>query len=488
MDRRYQKQGRPDRRFDKPGSSNKPYNNPNKPYNKKGFDQKKLEDSARRVVLDALSAVTQAKAYAQLALSDQLRKSTISPEDKRLATNIFYSTLENLIRIDYVLAQLIERMPDAYTRDILRMAVAQMLFMDRLPDHAIVDQAVKQTKKGGRDGFAGVVNGTLRNLIRRRDAGEIAYPNPEEDPVLYLSVMNSVPEHIVRRLIEQYGEAFAREILEYKADERVETLRTNYTLMDADAFLTYAEKRKWVYEKTELPGVITVKGAGDLTADYDFQKGLFSVQGIGSMLSALALEPSGAKHYLDACAAPGGKTALIAEKMGGSGRVQAWDIRPHRVELIQATVKRLRLDNVRAMERDARTDREELHGTFDGVLIDAPCSGLGVMLNKPDIKYRVTEEDFASLPTVQSELLNACAKYVAPGGLLVYSTCTIIAEENERQIEAFLRAHPEFEPERSNTFLPERLRDNYRDGMIQLHAHRDHAEGFFIARLRRRRA
>ena len=241
-------------------------------------------------------------------------------------------------------------------------------------------------------------------------------------------------------------------------------------------------------DKATVPGAYHLLRPGDLTSDPEYKMGAFTVQGEGSMLAAYAMEPRAAGNYLDACAAPGGKSALMAEQMQNTGRIQAWDVHSHRVALIKATQKRLRLDNLRAAERDASVYRPELEAAFDGVLIDAPCSGLGVMHDKPDIKYRVTEEDLSSLCVLQAKILDACAAYVAPGGLLVYATCTILKDENERQVRAFLMRHSEYEPETHNGFLPESLQADSVDGMIQLQAYRWNAEGFFIARLRRRRS
>jgi len=191
---------------------------------------------------------------------------------------------------------------------------------------------------------------------------------------------------------------------------------------------------------------------------------------------------------LDACAAPGGKTACLAEQMGGTGRVHAWDIHEHRVELIRNMVKRLRLYNVRPAIRDAAILREDLIQTMDAVLIDAPCTGFGVMLNKPDVKYRQTAESVESLVKLQRAILDACCQYVKPGGTLVYATCTILPEENAGQVQWFLEAHPEFEPDGDGlrAALPDFVRDRIDGCMLQLQAHRDLGEGFFIARMKRR--
>ncbi len=447
---------------------------------------KTLGPDARRIALDALIEVTASGAFSTLALDAGLRKSRIDPLDKRLATNIFYTALENQIRLEYALSQFVERMPDRQTKCVLLIAAAQLLLMDKIPDYATVDAAANQARAIERSQYVPLVNGALRSLIRARDGGALNWPD-RTDPLKYLSVMHSLPEPLAARLIADWGLDEAERIIAYRPGARVATVRPNLTRMDAARFEDYGQEKGWRLEKASVPNAYHLPRPGDLAGDPDFKMGLFTIQGEGSMLAALALEPKRAGNYLDACAAPGGKSALIAEIMQQTGRVQAWDVHPHRVELIQTTKKRLRLDNLRAVERDASVPRPDLEGVFDGVLIDAPCSGLGVMHDKPDIKYRVTEEDLAALVALQARILDACAPFVAPGGLLVYATCTVLKDENERQVRAFLARHPQYEPEPSAAFLPERLRAGYQDGMIQLQAYAWNAEGFFIARMRRRR-
>jgi 16S rRNA (cytosine967-C5)-methyltransferase len=213
---------------------------------------------------------------------------------------------------------------------------------------------------------------------------------------------------------------------------------------------------------------------------------MFSIQGEGSMLAALAVEAKPGMNVLDACAAPGGKSALLCEMMSGTGRVYAWDVHEHRVELIRAAGRRLKLYNLRPVVRDARTPYEPFEAFLDAVLVDAPCSGLGVMADKPDLRLRFSETDEKDLLKLQREILTNCAKLVKVGGLLVYSTCTILPEENEDQVLDFLAHNPQFALEQSASYLPESFRPRAKDGMIQLFQHRDGVEGFFIARMRRK--
>jgi 16S rRNA (cytosine967-C5)-methyltransferase len=220
--------------------------------------------------------------------------------------------------------------------------------------------------------------------------------------------------------------------------------------------------------------------------DAGFVGGKFSIQSESSMMAAMAVEPKRGMQILDCCAAPGGKSCLMAELMGGSGRVQAWELHEHRTELITAQVKRLGLENVRPMTRDAAVVRLDLEGTMDAVLLDAPCSGLGVMSDKPDVKYRVTPESVQELTGIQASLLDAVAPYVREGGTLVYSTCSMLKCENVQQVEAFLARHPEFEIDKLPESIPEKFRQHYGVG-LQLLPHRDGVEGFYIARMRRSR-
>ena len=454
-------------------------------YKKEGKSAKLVSRmDARRLALNALADVTRANAYAGLALDKALRSSTLPPEEKRLATSIFYSAVENLLRIDYILKQFVEHMPEPIVEDILRIAAAQLLFMDKQPDHAVVDEAVKQARAFRGEGYTALVNGALRNLIRARDDKTIAYPDPAVRPIQALAVEYSVPEPLVKRLVDDYGIEFARELLAYRPDERWETLRPNRMMMDDNQFSAYLTGRGWEHQPGPVPGSFRVRAAGDLPSDPDYRRGLFSIQGASSMLAAMAVKPQRGMRILDACAAPGGKACLMAEMMSGTGRVYAWDLHEHRVELIRAAKRRLKLDNLRPAAHDASVFRPEMaEEKLDAVLIDAPCSGLGVMINKPDIKYRQNDQTIAGLVEIQRNILEACCQYVKVGGALVYSTCTILPEENVRQVERFLRDHGEFKLDTDMGYLPHALSDKAENGMLQLYAHRDGREGFFIARM-----
>lgn len=445
-------------------------------------------ENPRRTALHVLQDVTRGGAYASLALSKRLRDARLPKRDEALVSELVYGTLERQITLDYFLDKLMERPDiDALVRDILRMGAYQILYLTRVPDSAAVDESVKLARQMDRDAFGGLVNGVLRNIVRQKD--DLPWPDRDNDPAHWLSVRESLPEWIAQRLIDAYGMEEAEAIAGYRPDERrIIVRRTKDKLSPAD-FEAKMTESSWDWTPGRLPNTYSVTGIGDIGMDKAFLSGLYSVQGEGSQLCAMAVTPGRATSVLDACAAPGGKSALLSEMMNGTGRIYAWDIHDHRVELIRGMVKRLRLDNVRPATRDATVVREDLVGTMDAVLLDAPCSGLGVMLQKPDVKLRQTPESVAAMVETQAALLDACCQYVRPGGTLVYSTCTILPEENGEQIKAFLERHPEFEPDDAGlrAAMPDFVRDHIRSGTLQLQAHRDGMEGFYIARMKKRK-
>jgi len=429
--------------------------------------------------------VVRAGAYSTLALGKRLRDCRLSPVDKRLATELFYGALEKRVAISYLLDQFLKSQPEATIQDVLHIAAYQILYMDRVPARAACDEAVKQAKALGYDQLSGFVNGVLRGLSRAKEEGAIRYPD-ESDKLLKLSVECSVPLPLLARLVAAFGEDEALKLLTPSRAARDMSVRPNLMRFEDQQFEAYLERRKIAFTRGIAPHSYRVRGAGALINDADFLGGLFTIQGEGAMLAALATGARAGMEILDACAAPGGKSALLAEMMRGSGRVRAWDIAEHRVALISATAKRMRLDNIRPALRDAAEARDEFTARFDAVLLDVPCSGLGVMHDKPDIKLNFRDEEVASLVKLQRDIIGACCGYVRPGGLLVYATCTMLPEENSGQVGAFLEAHPEFQPDCGDDWLPEALRARFVNGMIQLLPHIDGTEGFFIARMRRR--
>ena len=456
-----------------------------RPYAPKPAPDKNAPSSqSRRVALEIFQDVIHKDAYAALSLDDRLKNANLSQLDKRFCASIVYRTLENLIRIDYALGFFLKDADnlDDTVRDILRISACQLLFHDRIPENAVVDEAVKLTRGAGKEGLTGLTNAVLRNMIRGKD--EIKWPEKSEG-ARYLSILYSVPLWLAEKLTRAYGAEEAESICAYRSAAHYTVIRPNLMkLSDAD-FEALLQKKVWEVEKGAVAHAYRVRLAAEIARDRDFLSGNFSIQGESSMLAAQAVDARRGMQILDCCAAPGGKTAYLAETMMGTGRVYAWDVHPHRVALIRAAASRLGLENVRPVVRDASVLKDDLIGTMDAVLLDAPCSGLGVMDNKPDIKLRATEESIRELTELQEKLLDACCQYVKKGGALVYSTCSMLPEENGEQIGRFLSRHPEFRLDQLPSSIDRRFADRMGASGLQLLPHRDGVEGFFIARMKK---
>ncbi|MDI9520713.1 MAG: 16S rRNA (cytosine(967)-C(5))-methyltransferase RsmB [Bacillota bacterium] len=474
-----------ERRYGRPASAPAPAAGS---YSLKSKDKERpepiLSQDARQAALLVLNRVLSDGAYASLSLDEVFSNMRLIQKDKRLAAVIVYKTVEDLLKLDYALGKFLQDAEalNGKIRNILRLSACQILLMDKIPDFAAVNEAVELTRANGFEEMTGLVNGVLRSLIRSKD--DLAWPEPDSPD--YVSVTYSIPQWLADTIMSGYPKDVAEQIIAYRNPDHVTTIRRNRVLTSKEEIRALLDKKVWEVKDGQLEDVFYVKGASDIAKDTDFLAGRFSIQGEGSMLSVLALSPEVGMTVLDCCAAPGGKTCYMAELMQNTGRVHAWDVHEHRVDLIYAQAERLRLYNIRPAVRDSSVYLKRFDQTMDAVLLDAPCSGTGVMDNKPDIKYRLTAEGLAELVTLQAQLLETNARYVKSGGILVYSTCSILPQENEEQIKAFLSAHPEFVLDELPASFPERFAQHQGDHGIQLLPHRDGVEGFFIARLKRK--
>ena len=438
---------------------------------------------ARMCALRALYEVYYSGAYANLALDQQLKTALLSDEDRRLCTGMFYLCVEKRKKIEYILAPFVKAAPDDVIVCILHLAAAQMLFMDRIPPHAAVNEAVNQAKAYKKDEAAGFVNGVLRSVLRAKEAGELHLPTREDGIETYLETEYSASPYTVEALISAFGPDEAEQLLAWRPQERFETIRPNLLRWCDEELEAWLQKNEIRFERSQVPHAYRVYRAGSLVQTPEYEKGLFSIQGESAILAALAVSPRRGMNILDACAAPGGKAALMGEEMQGSGRVYCWDLHEHRVELMKKNARRLGLDNLRCVPRDASLLKDDILRTMDAVLVDAPCSGLGVMADKPDIRQHFTKDRLLEICKLQQKLLDACCEYVRPGGRLVYSTCTILPQENEERVHAFLLSHPDFKLEEDADYLPEALRAKCEGGLLKLRQDKDELEGFFIARM-----
>ena len=440
---------------------------------------------ARAAAYRAIVDVLEHEAYTAMAVNRVLSETTMSAADRGLCTALTYGTLENLLCIDHILSSYLEDMSglDPHALIILRMAICQKNWMDRIPDNAIADEAVKLARSVGLESMTGLVNGVIRAFLRNEK--EITWP---EDEFERLALTRSVPLWLARQLETHYGKEDAVKMLEYRPTEHGIVLRPNMMQLNDQAFQQLLDKKAWAVRPGHVPHAWYADGVMQLSRDTDYRNGMFSVQGEASMTCAELTGVKPGMQVLDCCAAPGGKTAYMAEMMQGTGRIFALGVHPHRVALLEAAVKRLRLDNVRPQLYDATRFKEDWTERFDVCLLDAPCTGLGEWHQKPDIVFGMTPESVTGLTAVQQALLDNCARYVRRGGRLVYATSSILPEENEMQVRAFLERHPEYAAEE----IPASIRALYPAGArpgslgLQLLPGLDGDEGFYMAALKRK--
>lgn len=447
--------------------------------------------TAREVALRALRDVDAKAAYINLALDAHLAKSKLEGRDRGLATELAYGATRRRNTIDYAISQVATRPLDAidpWIRNILREAVYQLMYMERIPASAAVDEAVELAKQYGHTGVAKFVNGVLRNLIRRLPT--MQWPDPAAEPVAALSVTHSHPAWLVESWLDQFGQEEAVRLMESANQVPPLTIRVNRLKATREQVMEALAAEGVTAEPTpHSPDGLIIHGlnsASYLDRLKAMKQGLFTVQDESSMLVGPVLNPQPGWTVLDVAAAPGGKTTHIAELMGNEGRVIAIDIHPHKVDLIAQNAKRLGVKIIEGICADARQIGEQMPAMADAVLCDVPCSGLGTLSRRPDARWRKTPEEIAGLLPVQAAILESAAKAVKPGGVLIYSTCTIEPHENQERVAAFLAAHPEFQRDDIRPYLPQSLAADSGPGYIQLLPHRHGTDGFFIARLRRR--
>ena len=435
--------------------------------------------TGREAALQVLTACRKLDAW-----SDGSLKAAVKGMDRReaaFATRLTYSVLQNRALLDFYLSQYCTQSFDKlepFVRDVLRLGACQILLMDRVPDSAAVSEAVDMVKRHKRQRAAGFVNAVLRNLSRNRDAlPEI----PGDDPVEYLSIRYSHPKWLVEKLICILGREQAEEFLRLDNEAVPMTIQRNTLKCTADELLELlraagatATPHSWLADCWE------VTGTGDLEQFEAFQNGLFQVQDAAAKTAALAAGAKPGDRVLDVCAAPGGKTFACAMAMENRGEIISCDIHAHKLELIERSAARLGIECVKTELADGRENRAEWNEQFDLVVCDVPCSGLGIIRKKPDIRYK-DPGPMQGLPKVQRAILENACRYVKSGGVLLYATCTILPEENDCVVNDFLAIHSEFRKE------PFRLVEGQEetDGSLTLWPQRHSTDGFYLCKMRK---
>ncbi|HEY2492617.1 MAG TPA: 16S rRNA (cytosine(967)-C(5))-methyltransferase RsmB [Paenibacillus sp.] len=445
--------------------------------------------TARELAVDVLTRVEQEGAYSNLQLNAGLQRASLIREDAALATELVYGTISRLNTLDYFLNRYVSKGMDKlqpWVRSVLRMSLYQLLYLDRIPPHAVVNEAVNIAKKRGHQGISGMVNGVLRNILRNKE--ELVIPE-NLSAANRISLQHSHPKWLVKRWIELYGETVAEQICAANNEPPSVSVRVNTTMISREKMLEAMLESGMDAAPSPLTSEgILVKSGGNMALTDWYRDGLLSVQDESSMLVGTAVGPVSGMRVLDCCAAPGGKSAHIAEIMKDEGQVVANDLYPHKQNLIREQAERLGLESIETVVGDALELKDKYsEASFDRILLDAPCSGLGVIRRKPDLKWVKTPEDIQGIAALQYELLETVAPLLQVGGILVYSTCTIEPEENERLVARFLDNHPQFgapteEPSSWDDLQKIALP---RGGGMQILPYHFGSDGFFIARIQR---
>ena len=425
----------------------------------------------RELVLDMLLQITRDGEYSHIVIKNVLDKyQYLDKRERAFITRVVNGTLERMIEIDYIINQFskvkVNKMKPVI-RTILRSSVYQMKYMDSVPDSAICNEAVKLAGKRGFVNLKGFVNGVLRNISRNLD--KVNYPD-EKDKAVYISVKYSLPEWLVKQWLKTYDEETVKGIGSAFLEEKPLTVRFNEHKVQKSELIAILQKEGvTVKEVPEVPCALYLSGYDHLSALPSFCDGLYQVQDLSSMQVALWSEVKEEDQVLDVCAAPGGKAIHIAELLNETGHVEARDLTEYKVNLIRDNIERSGLSNIDAVCHDATIYDPEWKEKADIVIADLPCSGLGVLGKKPDLRYKMNEKTEADLAALQRKILSVVKDYVKPDGKLLYSTCTIHREENEENVAWFLRQYPEFELVKERQMLPGR----------------DAGDGFYIAILKK---
>lgn len=446
-----------------------------------------IKINTREIILEVLLQIEKEETYSHIAIGKALEKYQFLPkQDRAFITRVCEGTLEYGILLDYVIDQF-SSVPThkmkPVIRQILRSGVYQLLYMDSVPNSAVCNEAVKLAQNKGFYSLKGFVNGVLRNVARKKDS--IAYPS-KEDPVMYLSVRYSMPQWIILNWLEELGMETTEKVLEAFLEKRPTTVRIQTTNNSVEETIKSLKEQGVTVEKAPyVEEAYYISDYNYLNALQAFQDGKIFPQDVSSMLVAQAAAPKEGDYVLDLCAAPGGKSLHVADKMHGTGTVVARDVSDYKVGLLQENVDRCGLSNIEAVKADATHYQADMEGKADIVLADVPCSGLGVMGHKNDIKYKMTPSKQFELLPLQRKILENAARYVKNGGTLIYSTCTIGWDENQANLRWFTEKFP-FELESMDPYLCEELQcESTKKGYLQLIPGVHACDGFFVARLKK---
>ena len=439
-------------------------------------------DFPRKLALEALYKIDKEEAYSNIVLDELLNKNrnVLSNKDINFISELVYGVTTWKLTLDTIIQKYSKikiKKISPWVINILRMGAYQIVFLDKVPKSAAVNESVNLCKKyGGKS--VGFVNAILRK-VEKSDYLELF---EIKNDIEKISKTNSMPEWIVRELNKEFDPEKVNEICENSNLKPKITIRINNLKITKNELKKSLQSKEIEVEDGIIEDFLYLKNVKNITNLDEYKKGLFTMQDESAGLTALVLNPKEGESILDCCSAPGGKTTYIAELMNNKGNVIAWDLYKHRLDKVQENSKRLGIDIIKTEENDATVLKEEYIEKFDKILIDAPCLGLGVIKRKPDIKWQRKFEDIEEISKIQEKILNTCSEYLKKGGILVYSTCSIVKSENDKIVEKFLKSE-NFELEEINNINIENFENKItKKGIIKLYPS-ENMDGFFISKL-----
>ena len=444
-----------------------------------------IYETAREVAVKVLNRIERTDSYLDKLLDFELRNSELSKLDKSFLTELVNGTIRWKMKIDYVISQFYRgdySKLDINIKNAIRIAMYQIMFLERVPQSAAVNEAVEFVKKLRGQFLANLVNAILRTSIRKLDTVE--YPSIEADAVKALSTVHSFPTWLVRRFINRFGVYETEQLLTALNERPKLSIRVNPKKIAPEELASGFEAKGLKVTRGQfISNFFYVEGLSRIGELESFRAGQFTVQDESAGIVSVLLDPKPGERILDMCAAPGGKTTHILELTNGEADVTAIEKYENRARLIEDAVERMGYTNIKIVVADAAKFSDGV--LYDKILIDAPCTGFGVMRKKPDSKWKREPEDIALLNEIQSDIIENAAKLLKPNGYIVYSTCTIEAEENQNVVQAFVSRHPEFEIESADGFVDRSLVG--KEGFVETFPHRHDMDGSFAARLRKTR-
>ncbi|MCT8389495.1 16S rRNA (cytosine(967)-C(5))-methyltransferase RsmB [Leuconostoc holzapfelii] len=445
-------------------------------------DKRVYSDNPRVLAVQTLAKIKNG-AYSNLQLNQVIKQHQLSEADKRLLTTLVYGVIQHRLTFEYWLAPFIgDKKINPWVRELLYTALFQMQYLNKIPQHAIFNESIEVAKILGHVGTAKFVTAILHN-ISRQGLPEISAIT---DPILRLSIEASLPVWLIEELVTQNGEAATRALVATINDAPMQSIRVNTLLASDDEVVAALAAENLTAVKSQVADHAYIVSGGHVASSTVYQKGWLTLQDESAMLpvESMVLTPA-VKTILDAAAAPGGKTTQIAQAIAADAKITALDVHPHKIKLIEQNAARMQVsDRIQTQVLDARKVASEMETTFDRILVDAPCSGFGLLRRKPEIRYDKTLADVQNLARLQGEILDSVSQKVAENGMIVYSTCTILRQENDDVVARFLANHPEFELVK--TVTSHQLKPDRHEAVLHIYPNDYHTDGFFVATMKKK--